>query len=179
MQATDASITAKSPAVGLGLFERYLSAWVALCMIAGVLLGREVPNAVAALRQIELGRGSQINLPIAFLIWLMITAMMMRVDFSSIRNVGKRPRGLAVTLFVNWLVKPFSMALIAWFFFRHAFSHWIAPAELPVQRNRTLECPGMTAAFRWSVCCHAMRSTRGRPDRHRCRSEHSPDKILS
>ena len=77
----------------------------------------------------EFGSGSQINIPIAVLIWLMIIPMMMKVDFASIRNVGKRPRGLLVTLFVNWLVKPFSMALIAWVFFRLVFSLWISPAE--------------------------------------------------
>jgi ACR3 family arsenite transporter len=77
----------------------------------------------------EFGKGSQVNVPIAILIWLMIIPMMMKVDFSSIRNVGQRPRGLLVTLFVNWLVKPFSMALIGWVFFRHVFSQWISPGE--------------------------------------------------
>jgi ACR3 family arsenite transporter len=84
---------------------------------------------MARLRGIEFGAGSQINAPIAVLIWLMITPMMMKVDFGSIRDVGRRPRGLFVTLFVNWLVKPFSMALIAWVFFRHLFSAWISPAD--------------------------------------------------
>ena len=77
----------------------------------------------------EFASGSQINVPIAILIWLMITPMMMKVDFTAIRNVGRRPAGLAVTLVVNWLVKPFSMALLAWLFFRLVFAHWIAPAE--------------------------------------------------
>jgi ACR3 family arsenite transporter len=84
---------------------------------------------VDALRRMEFGSGSQINVPIAVLIWLMIIPMMMKVDFTSIKNVGKRPRGLLVTLFVNWLVKPFSMALIGWLFFRILFSAWISPAE--------------------------------------------------
>jgi ACR3 family arsenite transporter len=129
MQAATPAVNARVQSGSLSVFERYLTVWVALCMIVGVLLGRLAPGAVGALRGLEFGRGSQINLPIAFLIWLMIIPMMMRVDFASIRNVGKRPRGLMVTLFVNWLVKPFSMALIAWFFFRHVFSNWIAPAE--------------------------------------------------
>ena len=77
----------------------------------------------------EFGAGSQINIPIAVLIWLMIIPMMMKVDFASIRQVGTRPRGLLVTLFVNWLVKPFSMAFIAWLFFRFVFSPWISPAD--------------------------------------------------
>ena len=113
----------------LGLFERYLSLWVGVCMLAGVLLGKLVPDAVGALRGLEFGQGSQINAPIAVLIWLMIIPMMMKVDFAAIRNVGRRPRGLLITLFVNWLVKPFSMALFAWVFFRIVFSPWIPPAD--------------------------------------------------
>jgi ACR3 family arsenite transporter len=98
-------------------------------MAAGILLGKAIPAAVVALRGIEFGRGSNINAPIAFLIWLMITPMMMKVDFGAIRNVGRKPAGLLVTLFVNWLVKPFSMALLAWFFFRLVFSAFIARGE--------------------------------------------------
>ncbi len=113
----------------LGAFERYLSLWVAICMLAGVLLGKALPSAVSLLRNLEFGAGSQINAPIAVLIWLMIIPMMMKVDFAAIREVGRRPRGLAITLFVNWLVKPFSMALFAWLFFRFAFSAWISPAD--------------------------------------------------
>jgi ACR3 family arsenite transporter len=113
----------------LNYFERYLSVWVGACMIVGILLGKLIPAFTDTLRRLEFGKGSQINVPIAVLIWLMITPMMMKVDFTSIRNVGKRPRGLLVTVFVNWLVKPFSMALIAWVFFRHVFAAWIAPAE--------------------------------------------------
>src|SRR5207344_2453935 len=75
------------------------------------------------------GTGSQINIPIAVLIWLMVYPMMLKVDFGSVMNVGKNPKGLFVTLFVNWVVKPFSMAFFAWLFFRLVFSSWIAPAE--------------------------------------------------
>src|ERR1700688_2654403 len=113
----------------LAFFERYLSLWVALCMVAGVLLGKLLPSIVQNLRGLEFGAGSQINVPIAGLIWLMITPMMMKVDFSSTRNVGRNPAGLAITLFINWLVKPFSMALLACFFFRFVFSAFITGAE--------------------------------------------------
>jgi ACR3 family arsenite transporter len=113
----------------LDRFERYLSLWVGLCMVAGVLLGKAAPAAMGGLRNLEFGAGSQINGPIAVLIWLMVTPMMMKVDFGAIRDVGRRPRGLFVTLFVNWLVKPFSMAAIAWLFFRLLFSPWIAGAD--------------------------------------------------
>jgi ACR3 family arsenite transporter len=113
----------------IGVFERYLSLWVAVCMVAGVGLGVAAPAFMEGLRGLEFGEGSQINVPIAVLIWLMITPMMMKVDFGAIREVGRRPRGLFITLFVNWLVKPFSMALIAWVFFRIVFSPWIPAAD--------------------------------------------------
>jgi len=113
----------------LNPFERFLSLWVGLCMVVGMLLGKALPGFIDAMRRLEFGEGSQINVPIAVLIWLMITPMMMKVDFAAIRNVGRRPRGLLVTLFVNWLVKPFSMALIAYLFFRYVFGAWISPEE--------------------------------------------------
>ncbi len=113
----------------LGFFERYLTLWVALCMAAGVVFGKLLPSAVQSLRGFEFGQGSQISVPIAILIWLMITPMMMKVDFGAIRDVGRKPAGLVVTLVVNWLVKPFSMAFLAWLFFRLIFSAFITPAE--------------------------------------------------
>jgi ACR3 family arsenite transporter len=113
----------------LNVFERYLTLWVGLCMIAGLLVGKFAPGVVHTLRGLEFGRGSQVNVPIAVLIWLMIIPMMMKVDFGAILNVRQKPRGLLVTLFVNWLVKPFSMALIGWIFFRHVFAAWISPAD--------------------------------------------------
>ena len=113
----------------LNLFERYLTLWVGLCMVFGVLVGQWSPGVVAVVRGWEFGTGSHINLPIAVLIWLMIIPMMMKVDVTALRHVGRRPRGLMITLFVNWMVKPFSMALFAWVFFRYVFSAWISPSE--------------------------------------------------
>jgi ACR3 family arsenite transporter len=98
-------------------------------MVAGIALGKVVPGLTDVLRGLEFGRGSQINGPIAVLIWLMITPMMMKVDFGAVRDVGRRPRGLFITLFVNWLVKPFSMAAVAYVFFRYLFSPWISTAD--------------------------------------------------
>jgi len=109
----------------MNLFERYLSVWVVLCMVLGVLIGRAFPGLTDALRRVEFGEGSQINVPIAVLIWLMIYPMMLKIDFRSIADVRRRPKGILITLFVNWLVKPFSMALIAYVFFRVLFVHWI------------------------------------------------------
>jgi ACR3 family arsenite transporter len=127
----DAALTIRAPVQlkRLNPFERYLSVWVGLCIVVGVALGRAVPDLVNTLRAWEFGEGSHINLPIAVLIWLMIIPMMMKVDLTALRQVGQRPRGLFVTLFVNWVVKPFSMALFAWLFFRHVFAAWLTPTE--------------------------------------------------
>ncbi len=114
-------------AARMNVFERYLSLWVAACMVLGVAIGKLAPGLVGAMRDMEFGTGSHINIPIAILIWLMIYPMMLKIDFASIRGVGKRPGGLAVTLVVNWLVKPFSMAFLGWLFFRHVFTPWIGP----------------------------------------------------
>jgi len=116
----------------LNVFERYLSVWVALCMVAGVALGKLLPGFTDAVRSLEFGEGSQINVAIAVLIWLMVYPMMLKIDFGSIVAVRERPRGILVTLFVNWLVKPFSMAAIGYLFFRVLFQPWIG-AELANQ----------------------------------------------
>ena len=113
----------------MSFFDRYLTVWVAICMAVGVALGKLAPAAVASLRGLEFGEGSQINIPIAVLIWLMVYPMMLKVDFGSVVNVGKSPKGLFVTLFVNWIVKPFSMAFFGYVFFRFVFSSWISPSE--------------------------------------------------
>ncbi len=112
----------------MNLFERYLSVWVLLCMVFGVALGKLFPTAVSALSRLEFGTGSQVNIPIAVLIWMMIYPMMLKIDFGSLRDVTRRPVGILVTLVVNWLVKPFSMAFFAWVFIGHVFSGWIDPA---------------------------------------------------
>jgi ACR3 family arsenite transporter len=111
----------------MSVFERYLSVWVAACMVLGVLLGKVLPGLTDLLRSLEFGNTSHINIPIAVLIWLMIYPMMLKVDLASVVGVGRRPKGLFVTLFVNWLVKPFSMAFFGWLFFRHVFTPWIGP----------------------------------------------------
>jgi len=109
---------------GIGFFEKYLTVWVILCMVAGVLVGKFLPGVPAFLGKFEY---EQISIPIAVLIWLMIYPMMMKVDFESIRYVGKNPQGLYVTWVVNWLVKPFTMYAIAALFFLVLFKPWISP----------------------------------------------------
>jgi ACR3 family arsenite transporter len=112
----------------LNVFERYLTLWVALCMVVGVTIGKVLPGLTGAIRGLEFGEGSQINVAIAVLIWLMVYPMMLKIDFTSILGVRKKPKGLLVTLFVNWLVKPFSMAFLGWLFFKHVFSGLIPTA---------------------------------------------------
>lgn len=111
----------------MNFFEKYLTLWVILCMIIGVILGKNFPLITEFLRKMEFGESSHINIPIAILLWLMIYPMMLKIDFTSLKNVGKKPKGLLITIFVNWLVKPFSMAFFGWVFFKHIFVPWIGP----------------------------------------------------
>jgi len=109
---------------GIGFFEKYLSIWVVLCMVTGIMIGKFLPGFSDLLSKFEY---AQVSIPIAVLIWLMIYPMMMKVDFASIKNVGKNPKGLYVTWIVNWLIKPFTMYAIAWFFFFIVFKSFISP----------------------------------------------------
>jgi len=137
----------------LAFFERYLTLWVFLCMIAGIALGKLAPAFTASLSKLEFGQGSQVNIPIAVLIWLMIYPMMLKVDFTALGGIAKKPRGLLVTLFVNWLVKPFSMAFLAWVFMQNLFAPWIEPE---VAKNYTAgliilaAAPCTAMVFVWS-----------------------------
>lgn len=110
----------------LGVFERWLTLWVALAMIAGLALGALAPGAVQTIAAAEV---ASINLVVAVLIWAMVYPMMVSVDFAAIGGVARQPRGLLITLVVNWLVKPFTMALLAVLFFDHVFAPWIAPQD--------------------------------------------------
>jgi ACR3 family arsenite transporter len=116
-----------APAKRLAFFERYLTLWVFLCMVVGVVLGGWLPGLTSDLQKMQFGQGSQVNVPISILLWLMIYPMMLKVDFTALGGITRKPVGLLVTLFVNWLVKPFSMALLAWVFLQHVFAAWIDP----------------------------------------------------
>lgn len=108
----------------MGMFERYLSVWVALCIVAGVVLGNLFPPVFSLIASLEY---AHVNLVVAVFIWIMIYPMMVQIDFSAIKDVGKRPRGLMLTLVVNWLIKPFTMAALGWLFFRVLFVEWVDP----------------------------------------------------
>ena len=108
----------------MGFFERYLSVWVGLCIVAGVGLGYAMPGVFASIAALEY---AHVNLIVAVLIWLMIYPMMVQIDFGSIKDVGKKPKGIVLTLVINWLIKPFTMALLGWLFFKGIFADWVAP----------------------------------------------------
>ena len=109
----------------MSVFERYLTLWVFVCIVVGVIAGQVFPGAFQAIGRMEVAK---VNLPVGLLIWVMIIPMLVKVDFTALHEVRQHVRGIGVTLFVNWLVKPFSMALLAWIFVRHLFAPWL-PAE--------------------------------------------------
>jgi ACR3 family arsenite transporter len=111
----------------MGFFERYLTLWVALCIVAGIALGHLMPGVFQAVGRLEL---AQVNLPVAVLIWLMIIPMLLKVDFGALHQVAAHWRGIGVTLFINWAVKPFSMALLGWLFVRGIFAPFLPADQL-------------------------------------------------
>jgi ACR3 family arsenite transporter len=118
-------MTAENPKnIGIGFFQRYLTIWVAICMVVGVLIGKYLPGIPTFLNQFEYAK---VSIPVAILIWIMIYPMMMKVDFQSIKNVGKNPKGLYVTWVANWIIKPFTMFAIASFFLYVVFKNFITP----------------------------------------------------
>ncbi|MGL4859561.1 MAG: ACR3 family arsenite efflux transporter [Enterobacteriaceae bacterium] len=118
------SAQSQSPAP-MNLFERYLTAWVAICIVIGIVLGQAIPEFVFTIGSLEI---AQVNLPVGLLIWVMIIPMLLKIDFTALSQVKAHWRGIGVTLFINWMVKPFSMAFLAWLFIRYLFADWL-PAE--------------------------------------------------
>lgn len=110
----------------IGFFEKYLTLWVAFCITIGIGIGHFAGESIGFLSRLELFK---VNIPVAILIWLMIYPMMLQVDFSSLKNVGNRPKGLILTLVVNWLIKPFTMAFFAWIFFSKIYGAFISPGQ--------------------------------------------------
>lgn len=110
----------------MGKFEKYLSLWVLLCIVAGIAIGKIAGNSIEFLSSLEL---ASVNIPVAILVWLMIYPMMVQIDFSSIKNVSKNLKGLVLTVIVNWLIKPFTMAFFAWIFFDKIYAAWLNPDD--------------------------------------------------
>ncbi|QGM07709.1 ACR3 family arsenite efflux transporter [Stenotrophomonas maltophilia] len=137
----------------MGLFERHLTLWVALCIIVGTLLGHFLPGAFASLAAAEVAK---VNLPVAVLIWLMIIPMLLRVDFGAMRQLGQHWKGIGVTLFINWAVKPFSMALLGWLFLRHVFADWLPAGQIDSYIAGLIllaAAPCTAMVFVWSNLC--------------------------
>ena len=122
-----ANVDRRRAAPALGTFERYLTLWVALCIIAGIMLGRLVPAPFQALGRMTV---AEVNIPVAVLIWLMIVPMLLKVDFDALHQVAEQWRGIIVTLAINWLVKPFSMALLGWLFIRGLFHPFLPASQI-------------------------------------------------
>ena len=140
----------------LDFFERYLTLWVFVCMVVGVGLGTIFPGVTRAVAQLEFSKGSHVNILIAVLIWLMIYPMMLKIDFGGIKGVFAKPKGLFITLFVNWLVKPFSMALLGFIFVRGLYSGWLGLFDAETANNYTAgliilaAAPCTAMVFVWS-----------------------------
>lgn len=142
-----------SQASPLGFFERYLSLWVFLCIIAGTLLGLAAPAATQAIGALEI---AQVNIPVGLLIWVMIIPMLMKIDFSALHEVYEQRAGMAVTLSINWLIKPFTMAFFAWLFLRHLFADWLPAEQLDSYVAGLIllgAAPCTAMVFVWSNLC--------------------------
>jgi ACR3 family arsenite transporter len=137
----------------IGFFERYLSIWVAMCIVAGIALGRIIPGLVHSVAGMEL---AHVNIPVGILIWVMIIPMLIRIDFGALGQVKQHWRGIGVTLAVNWLVKPFSMALLGWLFIRHLFAAWLPADQLDSYIAGLIllaAAPCTAMVFVWSQLC--------------------------
>jgi ACR3 family arsenite transporter len=151
MSNADAAAGVARPAIGF--FERYLTVWVALCIVVGVALGEALPRVFQAIGSIEV---AHVNLPVGALIWVMIVPMLVKIDFSAMAQIKNQWRGIGVTLFVNWLVKPFSMALLGWIFIRHVFAPWLPASQLDSYIAGLIllaAAPCTAMVFVWSQLC--------------------------
>lgn len=127
MSSSSQAAPAARPRPGMGVFERYLTVWVFLCIVLGVMLGQLMPAVFQTIGRLEV---AQVNLPVGILIWVMIIPMLLKVDFGALGQVRQHWRGIGVTLFINWAVKPFSMAFLGWLFIRQIFSPWLPADQL-------------------------------------------------
>lgn len=151
--ATAIDATPPPETARIGFFERYLTLWVALCIVAGTLLGHAWPGTFEAMGHMEM---AEVNLPVAGLIWLMIIPMLLKIDFGAMAGVRRQWKGMGVTLFINWAVKPFSMALLGWIFIRHVFAAWLPADQLDSYVAGLIllaAAPCTAMVFVWSNLC--------------------------
>ncbi|MEZ5626877.1 MAG: ACR3 family arsenite efflux transporter [Rhodocyclaceae bacterium] len=147
-------VTAKALAgAPISFFERYLTVWVFLCIFAGIALGQLAPGVFQALGRLEV---AQVNLPVGLLIWVMIIPMLMKIDFGALHEVREQKRAMAVTLVVNWAIKPFTMAALGWLFIRHVFAPWLPAAQIDSYIAGLIllgAAPCTAMVFVWSNLC--------------------------
>ena len=146
--------TKQASGAPLGFFERYLTLWVFLCIVAGTLLGLLVPEVAQAIGALEV---AQVNLPVGLLIWVMIIPMLMKIDFAALHEVRQQKAGMGVTLLINWAIKPFSMALIGWLFIKVLFANWLPAGELDSYMAGLIllgAAPCTAMVFVWSNLCN-------------------------
>ena len=142
----------------MSIFERYLSIWVSLCILAGIGLGQLFPDLVRIIGGLDI---ANVNLPVGLLIWVMIIPMLVKVDFRALNEIRQHTRGIGVTLFVNWLVKPFSMAFLGWLFIRELFAPWLPADQLDSYIAGLIllaAAPCTAMVFVWSRLSHVDRS---------------------
>ncbi len=137
----------------IGFFERYLTVWVALCIVLGILLGQALPGVFQGIASLEV---ANVNIPVGMLIWVMIIPMLIKIDFGALAQIKSQWRGIAVTLGINWLVKPFSMAFLGWLFIRHLFAHWLPADQIDSYIAGLIllaAAPCTAMVFVWSQLC--------------------------
>ena len=153
MTTSHTTAVAGGAAPAIGFFERYLTIWVALCIAAGIILGRAFPEVFQAIARLEV---AQVNVPVGILIWVMIIPMLIKIDFGALGQVKSQWRGIGVTLFINWFVKPFSMALLGWIFIRHLFADWLPADQIDSYIAGLIllaAAPCTAMVFVWSQLC--------------------------
>jgi ACR3 family arsenite transporter len=153
MTTSHTTAAAGGSAPAIGFFERYLTVWVALCIVTGIVLGRAFPGAFQSIARLEVAR---VNIPVGILIWVMIIPMLIKIDFGALSQVKSQWRGIGVTLVVNWLVKPFSMAFLGWLFIRHIFAGWLPADQLDSYIAGLIllaAAPCTAMVFVWSQLC--------------------------
>ncbi|MDX2351054.1 ACR3 family arsenite efflux transporter [Stutzerimonas xanthomarina] len=148
------TIGKKAAGAPIGFFERYLTLWVFLCIVAGTLIGLFAPNAAQTVGAMEL---ANVNIPVGVLIWVMIIPMLMKIDFSALHEVFEHRAGMGVTLLVNWAIKPFTMAFLAWLFLRHVFADWLPADQIDSYVAGLIllgAAPCTAMVFVWSNLCN-------------------------
>lgn len=153
MTTSSPATTVAAPTSAIGFFERYLTVWVALCIVVGILLGKSFPAQVQNIAQMEF---AQVNIPVGILIWVMIIPMLIKIDFGALAQVKSHWHGIGVTLAINWLVKPFSMALLGYVFVRHVFAPWLPADQLDSYIAGLIllaAAPCTAMVFVWSQLC--------------------------